>query len=362
LIDVTLQKDRGNFVLDCRFSSRGRHVTALFGRSGAGKTSVINMIGGLTRPDAGRIVINDRCVFDAEKRIDVPPEKRRFGYVFQKARLFPHMSVRSNLVYGMRRIRKESRHIRYDDVVDILGISHLLERHPNTLSGGEQQRVAIGRALLTSPEMLLMDEPLSSLDVMRKNEVLPFIHNISEALNIPILYVSHSLDEILNLADSLVLLSDGKVIASGSLEDVVLQPDFQAVSGLGNSGVIISTEVDAHDEEKSLTRLNFGYGFIHVPQIDVPKGKTVRIQIDSRNVGISLAPLPKTSFQNIYNGYVTKVIPSEDGRLVHIVMDIGIPLIATITRAAQNELNIHPKMMVFAMVKSVLVSLGSSFI
>lgn len=204
---------QGDFSLDVRFEGRPDGITALYGPSGSGKTSVINMAAGLARPDSGRIVLGGTCVFDAEKRINLPPEKRRIGYVFQEGRLFPHLRVRSNLTYGMRPTSGENRKIPMAQVVDLLGIGHLLNRRPATLSGGEKQRVAIGRALLTSPAVLLMDEPFASLDQARKEELLPYIATINREFSIPILYVSHALREIRALTNSIVRLRNGRVVA-----------------------------------------------------------------------------------------------------------------------------------------------------
>ncbi|WP_051958071.1 molybdenum ABC transporter ATP-binding protein [Desulfobacter vibrioformis] len=231
MFEVKLKKKQGDFLVDTAFSTHTTGITALFGRSGAGKTSVINMIAGLSRPDTGLIRIHDTILFDSEKRINLRPYKRRVGYVFQEGRLFPHFSVKSNLTYGMKRIKGARRYIDFNKVVDLLGIGHLLDRRPATLSGGEKQRVAIGRALLASPRLLLMDEPLASLDAARKAEVLPFINKLPGQFDIPILYVSHSVDEIRSLADNLVFLVDGSTRASGPVETVAIRKDFKAVVG-----------------------------------------------------------------------------------------------------------------------------------
>ena len=221
MLHVQVRKRLGNFIVDVPFSTGAAGVTALFGRSGSGKTSVINMVAGLIVPDEGLIAVNGTKLFDSKQSIDVPPEKRRCGYVFQDGRLFPHLTVKSNLVYGMNLVPRAQRYVSYDQVVDLLGIGHLLARRPAKLSGGEKQRVAIGRALLTSPSVMLMDEPLASLDIERKGEVLPFIARLPRELSIPILYVSHSLDEILNLAEMVVLLDAGKVVATGAVKDLM---------------------------------------------------------------------------------------------------------------------------------------------
>ncbi len=230
-MEIAIQHKQGSFRLSVFFQGAESGVTALFGPSGAGKTSVVNMVAGLMRPDAGRIAINGRCLFDSSRGIDLPPEKRRIGYVFQDGRLLPHLSVRANLVYGMRRTPDHQRFVQLEPVVELLGIGHLLKRRPAKLSGGEKQRVAIGRALLTSPALLLMDEPLASLDAVRKDEVLPFIMRLSRKFAIPILYVSHALDEIVALATHLVMLEDGRVLAAGEMQTLLAREDLQAHFG-----------------------------------------------------------------------------------------------------------------------------------
>jgi molybdate transport system ATP-binding protein len=218
VVSIDVQKRLGDFLVHASFDANGSSVVGLFGRSGAGKTSVINMVAGLIRPDQGRIVVKGDCVFDSDRGINLPPHKRGFGYIFQDGRLFPHMSVRSNLAYGMKLVPRAKRRVRMDQVLKLLGITHLLERHPANLSGGEKQRVAIGRALLTSPGLLLMDEPLASLDEARKTEVLPFIGRLPEEFHIPILYVSHSMSEMRSIADKIVFMEAGRVTGEGGIE------------------------------------------------------------------------------------------------------------------------------------------------
>ena len=211
MVDVRVKREQGDFLVDVAFRAGGAGVTALFGESGAGKSSVINMVAGLLNPDEGRIVVGGRTLFDSRRRVSVPPDKRRVGYIFQDSRLFPHLSVRSNLIYGMKRTPVEDRFVKYDDVVDMLDIGKLTSRRPSKLSGGEKQRVAIGRALLTSPKILLMDEPLASLDSSRKEEVLKFIIPLPETFSVPIIYVTHDHHEMMRLADTVVYMKDGRV-------------------------------------------------------------------------------------------------------------------------------------------------------
>lgn len=214
MIDIRLQHRQGSFTVDATFTADTSGITALFGASGSGKTSIVNMVAGLSKPDRGHITIKGKTVFNADKGIDLPPEQRRIGYIFQDGRLFPHLNVRRNLTYGSKRVPVSRRYVAFDEVVDLLGIRGLLDRRPARLSGGEKQRVAIGRGLLTSPSLLLMDEPLASLDQDRKTEVLPFIHQLCREYQLPILYVTHSIDEIRYLKAHVVHLCDGKVISS----------------------------------------------------------------------------------------------------------------------------------------------------
>jgi molybdate transport system ATP-binding protein len=355
MLDVHVIRQQGDFQVDVAFCSSDVGVTALFGRSGAGKTSVVNMVAGLVRPDAGHIVVNGRTLFDAARGRHTPPDKRRMGYIFQDGRLFPHLSVSANLTYGMRLTPPSERHVALDDVVDLLGIGHLLHRRPARLSGGEKQRVAIGRALLTSPALLLMDEPLASLDRSRKAEVMPFLSRLCGELSTPILYVSHSLEEVLNLADTMVLLDDGRVAASGPIEDVMNRPDLQRLTGAEDLGTVIATTVDAHLD--GLSRLRFAGGTLWVPRVGARRGNRLRVHIGARNVAIALQAPPETSIQNILPGKVN-AITQGPGELLDIHLDVGCPLLARITPRALQALALTSGKEVYALVKSVAVSHG----
>lgn len=353
MLDIQVKRKQGEFTVEASFTSTSTGVTALFGHSGAGKTSIINMTAGLARPDEGRISIGDRCLFDSSKGIDISPEKRRVGYIFQDGRIFPHLSVRSNLRYGMKLVPEGERYLEYDQVVELLGIGHLLSRGPAKLSGGERQRVAIGRALLTSPSLLLMDEPLAALDAARKAEVLPFIARLSRELSIPIIYVSHSLDEILNLAEMMVLLDSGRTIAAGTIEDVMNRPDLQFLTGRIDHGTVISTLVEAADD-CGLSHLRFSGGVLKVPRFGAAEGSMVRVRIEPRSVGISLHHPSEISIQNIFAGTVES-ISSGNGGLVDLELNIGCPLLARITLCAKQELDLRAGRRIFALVKSVAI-------
>jgi molybdate transport system ATP-binding protein len=359
VLEIKVKKKLGAFTVDVAFSIEGAGVTALFGRSGTGKTSVINMVAGLFPPDEGLIVVNGRKLFDSEHSIDLPPDKRRCGYIFQDGRLFPHLTVRANLVYGMKLVPRGERYVSYNQVVDLLGIRHLLSRRPAKLSGGEKQRVAIGRALLTSPSLLLMDEPLASLDSARKGEVLPFIARLPREFSIPILYVTHSLDEILNLADTAVLLESGKVVATGAVEDLLSRLDLQHFAGPFDGGAVLGTVVEEHDRTGGLTSLRFAGGILNIPLFDAPVGERVRVRVRSRDVAIALSRPDKISVQNIFPATVDEIVEAPDS-LVDVRLNIGCPLLSRITPKAKADLKLSSGQQVFALVKSVAISRGNS--
>ncbi len=359
MLEIKVKKRLGRFTVDVSVSTGEAGVTALFGSSGAGKTSVINMVAGLFPPDEGLIVVNDRKLFDSGHSIDLPPEKRRCGYIFQDGRLFPHLTVKANLTYGMKLVPRTERYVGYDQVVELLGIRHLLSRRPAKLSGGEKQRVAIGRALLTSPSLLLMDEPLASLDSARKGEVLPFIATLPRELSIPILYVTHSLDEILNLADTVVLLESGKVVATGNVEDLMSRFDLQHFAGPFDAGVVLGTLVEGHERTGGLTSLRFAGGVLKIPLFDVPVGDRVRVRIRSRDVAIALTRPDKISVQNIFPATVEEIVETSES-LVDVRLNIGCPLLSRITHAAKADLKLTPGQQVYALVKSVAISRGNS--
>ncbi len=354
MLEVSVQKRQGEVRIDVAFDSDGPTVTALFGRSGAGKTSVVGMVAGLSRPDRGRIVLDGRVLFDADSGTDVPPHRRRIGYVFQESRLFPHYSVRGNLAFGMRLVPPAERYIGFDNVIELLGIGHLLERRPGSLSGGERQRVAIGRALLASPRLLLMDEPLASLDGARKAELLPFIAELPRQFGLPILYVSHSVDEVLRLADRMVLLEAGKVTAGGAVEDVMSQPGFAAAAGGIELATVVVTSVERHDEVREVTHLAFPGGTIRVPRLDAPPGAQVRVRIDAGNVILAREEPRGLSVQNQFAGHVTEL--RHRPGLVDVVLDIGCPLQAQITSQACRDLQLDIGTPVYALVKSTSLS------
>src|SRR5437588_4669038 len=252
MLKVDIEHNLADFLLDIHFRA-DRGLIALFGRSGAGKTSVVNAIAGLLRPRRGRIVIDGSVLLDTEQGIYLPTHRRRVGYVFQEGRLFPHLTVRQNLLFGRWFTPKRERNIGLDQVLDLLGVGHLLDRRPGALSGGEKQRVAIGRALLTSPRLLLLDEPLASLDDTRKDDILPFIERLRDQAEVPIVYVSHSLAEVARLATTVVVMNEGKAVASGDPEDILGRSELVPPASLAEGGTLIKATVLRHDRAFGIT-------------------------------------------------------------------------------------------------------------
>jgi molybdate transport system ATP-binding protein len=359
MIEIDVQKQLGDFRLNARFNTSAGGVIALFGRSGSGKTTLVNLISGLAAPDSGIIKIAGETLFDSARSINIPPDKRQLGYVFQEDRLFPHMSVSGNLRYGTPR---GGSHLAFDRIVELLGISHILERRPATLSGGEKQRVAIGRALLANPRLLLMDEPLASLDSARKDEILPFIEQLATELDFPIIYVSHAMDEIVRLADTLVLLSEGEIAAVGSVEEITSRLDLRPLTGRYEAGSVISAIVDGHDQVDGLTRLSFTGGILRVPRIEMAVGRELRIRIRARDVSVALNKPKNISINNVFPGII-KEIGEDQGSQIDILIDTGMPIWARVSRYSKKRLNLDVGTPVHVMIKAVAIdrhSLGLS--
>jgi molybdate transport system ATP-binding protein len=352
MLNVAVQHRFGDFTLDAAFDSAGG-LTALFGRSGAGKTSLINAIAGLLRPERGRIVVDGEVLTDTERGVFVPARRRRIGYVFQEGRLFPHMTVRQNLLYGRWFARKSGPTGEVDQVIDLLGIGALLHRRPANLSGGEKQRVAIGRALLARPRLLVMDEPLASLDEARKTEILPYIERLRDAAGVPIVYVSHQVAEVARLATTLVVLTEGRVAAIGPTAAIMGRIDLFPLTGRAEAGAILATTVAGHDPAFGLTVLRAAAGELRVPHLDLPVGAALRVRIRARDVMIALAPPEGLSALNVLPGTVSE-IRGADGPIVEMRLDCaGEPLIARLTRRSVETLGLTPGRPVYAVIKSI---------
>ena len=355
MLDVAIRKQLGSFRLNAAFRTDSHGVTALFGRSGTGKTSIVAAIAGLLRPDEGRIVAGGDVLYDSASRIDVPAERRRIGYIFQDARLFPHLTVRDNLRYGWKRAPRTNRPIGFDTVVDLLGIGHLLDRRPGRLSGGEKQRVAIGRALLAQPRVLLMDEPLASLDAERKSEILPYVERLRDELRVLIVYVSHAVEEVLRLANTIVLVDDGRVVAQGTPEALSHRLDLRPLLGRFEAGAIIDARVVVHDDARLITRLEFGEQALILPRLDVTPGARLRVRIRARDVILALERPTTLSAQNVLAGRIVE-IAEERGPYAEVKVDLGAGVIvARITRDSVKRLALAPGQPVYAVVKSVAI-------
>ncbi|MBH0177575.1 MAG: molybdenum ABC transporter ATP-binding protein [Nitrospira sp.] len=331
-------------------------ITVLFGPSGSGKTTLLRCLAGLERASGGFMQFGDDIWQDETRDLCRPLHNRPIGYVFQEPRLFPHYNVRSNLLYGYNRIRSEERRIAVEQVVEILDIGHLLKRRIHHLSGGEQQRTAIGRALLTSPRLLLMDEPLASLDIQRKQELLPFIRRLHEELAIPVIYVSHAMSEILQLADRVVLLQAGKVPGIGRLNDILTSLEFRGSFGSPRVGAVLDAQVAGHDPQYGLTQLAFNEHTLFVPLRSVDIGQSVRVHILSNDVSLVVGRITSpTSVLNLLEATVTE-IRDIDQSSVDVLLDIGAPLIASITRKSLVNLGIKPGHRVWAQIKTVALN------
>ncbi len=357
VIEIAVEHRLGAFQLEADFTSDGR-LTALFGRSGSGKTSLVNIIGGLIRPERGRVVVDGRVMVDTERGVFVPKHRRRIGYVFQEARLFPHLTVRQNLLYGRWFAPKsEAGGSDLAGVLDLLGIGDLLQRRPGGLSGGEKQRVAIGRALLAKPRLLLMDEPLAGLDDARKAEILPYIERLRDAFGIPIVYVSHSVAEVARLATNLVILEQGKVTASGPTIELMSRPDVPILSAAPEAGSILDARVLRHEPAHGLTILETRAGPLQIAQRPLPEGASLRVRILASDVMLSLKPLDGISALNVLSGTIAAIGGRhKEGAALEIGIDCnGAPLLARLTAKSAGQLKLAPGLPVYAVIKSVSI-------
>ncbi|WP_336098727.1 molybdenum ABC transporter ATP-binding protein [Roseovarius sp. CH_XMU1461] len=358
-LDIT--KSFPGFTLEAALQA-GAGVTALFGPSGSGKTSVVNAVAGLLRPDAGRIALGDRVLFDGAAGQMVPPHRRRVGYVFQDSRLFPHMSVAGNLRYGARFAPEPPDPAQEARIVDLLGLGGLLDRRPRALSGGETQRVALGRAILSQPEMLLLDEPLAALDDRRKADILPYLEELRDGLGLSMLYVSHSLGEVARLADRIVVMAGGRVVLSGPVQEVLSDPAALPFVGVREAGAVLSARVLGHEAD-GLTRLGLDAGELLLPGVTAVPGSGLRIRVLASDVLISRGRPEGLSSRNILPAVVSGLFRGE-GPGVAVQLALGQDrILARITARAAAELELAPGAEVFAILKATAVprqSIGQS--
>jgi len=351
-ISLACRIDRGAFNLDVDLALPGRGVTALFGHSGSGKTTLLRVLAGLERVAGARVALGDEVWQDDARKVFVPTHQRGIGYVFQEASLFPHLNVRANLEFGRKRLKPAERRFDLMAVAELLGIERLLDASPATLSGGERQRSAIARTLLASPRLLLMDEPLAALDMRRKLEILPYLERLHDELALPVVYVSHAADEVARLADHLVVLEEGRVLASGPLAATLARLDL-AANFQDDAGVMIETTLQAHDAD-GLSHLAFAGGVLLVVQRDAAVGTRVRCRIHARDVSLALERPRGSSITNILPARVDAVGPSGTPGQVLVRLLVGeTALLARITERSRRELAIAPGCAVWAQVKAV---------
>ena len=375
MLRVSASKRRDGFTLQAEFEAPTPGIVALFGRSGCGKTTLINIIAGLLEADEARIQLDDVVLCDTQAGISVPVERRRIGYVFQDSRLFPHFSVLGNLRYGLKRSAGRaheaeaadqhlsggqerlrvgrSQPIALDEVIALLGLSTLLDRRPHQLSGGERQRVGLGRALLSQPQLLLLDEPLASLDVARREEVLPYLEALRDHLSMPMVYVSHQFEEVLQLATHMVLMEAGRVVAQGTLSEVSLRPELRAIIGPDSVGSVLDGVVTRADPARAMADLKLGNGNLQVSLRDVTVGSRVRVQLLARDIILAIEKPSGISVRNILQGVVAGVSADDDDAVL-VKVDIGgATILARITRDAAAALNLHKGSPVWVLVKAV---------
>lgn len=349
-IEARFQIDRGKFSLDVDLKIPQRGVTALFGPSGCGKTTLLRAIAGLEASQNGYLKVGNEIWQDDQKNL--PPHQRPIGYVFQEPSLFAHLNVQHNLEYGLKRLRGLTAKVSLGQAVELLGIGHLLDRKPHQLSGGEQQRVAIARALAVSPSMLLMDEPLAALDMIRKREILPYLESLHQELDIPLLYVSHSREEVARLGDHLVLLEAGRVQAMGTVSELFSRLDLALAHG-PETETVINAVVAGYDEEFELSYLDFPGGRFTVAGKQLPLGSAARLQVLARDVSLTLEHQSKTSILNIFPATVDEMMTEGTAQITVRIMIGAVAMLVRITRKSAVELNLQPGQAIYAQVKSV---------
>ena len=352
-LSVTLQHRLEDFDLDIAFEAPAG-ITALFGRSGAGKTTIINAVAGLLRPKSGRIVCDGVVLFDSAAQTMIPPHERRVGYVFQDARLFPHMTVRQNLVYGRRFAPRTPQPEDMDRIVDLLGIAHLLKRRPTGLSGGEKQRVSIGRSLLARPRIILADEPLAALDDQRKDEILPYFERLRDEISVPILYVSHAAAEVARISTTVVALEGGRVSRQGPAADVLSDPGVTPL-GVRSAGAMLEARVQEHHAD-GLTSLEAEGKTLLLPRVSQPTGEVVRIWIEAQDVMLATERPHGISALNVIETTVSELrLGAGPGAMVQLSFGTS-SLLARITRRSAEALALAPGTKVYAVIKAVSVA------
>jgi molybdate transport system ATP-binding protein len=353
-VEVRFVQRLGDFELDVDLSLPGHGVAALCGRSGSGKTSLLNCMAGLSRARDGRLIVNGECWHDEARGVFVPPHRRALGYVFQRPQLFPHLDVRGNLLFAFKRVAADRRRIAWDQATELLGITYLLDRTPRGLSGGECQRVCIARALLASPDLLLLDEPLAALDVERRQEILPFLERLPRRLAIPVVYVSHAPEEVTRLADHIVVLERGKVVVDGPLIDTLTRLDLPMRLG-DDAGVVFDGVVAERDAAWHLAKVDYGGGGLWVRDGGAALGERVRVRVLARDVSIALQRAD-SSIANVLDATVIEMADDEHPSQVMVRLQTGsVRLLARVTGRSAAQLGLAPGLRVLAQIKAVAV-------
>ncbi len=324
--------------------------TALHGPSGSGKTTILNLISGLVDPTDGEIVLKETVLYSREKKINLPPQKRHIGYIFQESRLFPHLSVRENLEFGYKRLKAEERQFSFAEIVDVTGVGHLMTRLPGNLSGGEKQRVAIARALLASPEFLLMDEPLAALDLPTRYSLLKFIKEIHVELNVPVLYVTHDVTQVLTFADKVIVLKNGRFSGYGtpfSLLNEMFSGPLVPYEDIPN---IFEATLTAHDKEKQITTAKSGQASFILPYLDVPVGEKVVLNIPASEVILATQRPDGLSANNILRGTIREM--QALGKRILVAVDAGLILKAEIVPATVKRLKLEAGKDIYLIIKA----------
>ncbi|MES2051176.1 MAG: molybdenum ABC transporter ATP-binding protein [Pseudomonadota bacterium] len=353
-IRATFSRRNGDFLLNVKLDLPGRGVTAVHGTSGSGKTTFLRCVAGLERAGSAYLSVNGEVWQDERAGVFLPVHRRPLGYVFQEASLFAHLDVQRNLDYGLRRVPAAERRVALDQAIKLLGIEKLLQRRSDTLSGGERQRVAIARALATSPRLLLMDEPLASLDVQRKADVLPYLERLHDELDIPVLYVSHAPDEVARLADHLVLLEAGRVVAAGPTRELMTRMDLPLAHG-DSAAAVIEATVNRVEPQYHLSHAGFAGGQISLLNPSLTVGQRVRVRVQARDVSLTLQRQEGTSVLNIFAVTVTGISPDSLGQVMVGLDANGSTLLARITQKSADALQLQHGSQVYAQVKGVAV-------
>lgn len=344
---------RRDFVLDVDLILPAQNVTAIFGPSGSGKTTLLRAFAGLERCPQGYLRVGEMLWQDGGHF--VPTHKRSIGYVFQEASLFSHLDVRGNVEFGLKRVPHDERKVSMDRAIDLLGIQPLLKRGTDELSGGERQRVAIARALAVNPGLLMMDEPLAAVDLMHKREIMPYLESLHDELDIPVLYVSHSLDEVTRLADHVVLLHDGRMSAEGPIGEMLTRLDLPFLHD-ENAETLVETVVAGRDERYGLAYLDFPGGRFTVPGAALRRGDTVRLRVAARDVSLTLEQPTATSILNVFPAVVQEIV-HEDRAQVLVRLDAnGAALLSRITSKSADQLGLAAGRPVYAQVKAVALA------